>query len=266
MSTSPLPPRARPFFCGNWKLFGTLAESIALATGVRDGVAGETSRCDVAVAPGFVALTTVAERLAGGPVGAAAQDCHWESKGALTGEVSAQQIADAGARYVIIGHSERRQFFHETDETVARKTRAALAAGLVPIVCIGETLAERDGGETLRRVGSQITGAFAGFSPEDIKSCVIAYEPVWAIGTGRNATPAQAVEVHQFIRGQLGEKVGGPAARAMRILYGGSVKPDNIAALMAESEIDGALVGGASLTVDSFVRIVKEGAHACTGH
>jgi triosephosphate isomerase len=260
------PVRARPFFCGNWKLFGTLSESIALATGVSDGVAGATAHCDVAVSPGFVALATVAERLAGNAVGVAAQDCYWETKGAYTGEVSAQQIADAGARYVIIGHSERRQFFNETDETVARKTKAALAAGLTPVICIGETLAERDGGETLRRVGAQMTGGFAGFSPEEIKACVIAYEPVWAIGTGRNATPAQAVEVHAFIRGQLGERVGGPAARAMRILYGGSVKPDNVAALMSESEIDGALVGGASLTVDSFVKIVKEGTHACTGH
>jgi triosephosphate isomerase len=262
MSTS---TRARPFFCGNWKLFGSLADSLALATGVRDGVTGETGRCDVAVSPGFVALASVAERLRGGPVGVAAQDCYWEAKGAFTGEVAAPQIADAGARYVIIGHSERRQYFHETDETVARKTKAALSAGLVPIVCIGETLAERDGGETLRRVGSQIAGGFAGFSPDEIKACVIAYEPVWAIGTGRNATPAQAVEVHAFIRGQLGERVGGGTAREMRILYGGSVKPDNIAALMAESEIDGALVGGASLTVDSFVKIVKEGMRACTG-
>jgi triosephosphate isomerase len=262
----PTTSRARPFFCGNWKLFGTLADSIALATGVRDGTAGATAECDVAVSPGFIALGAVAERLAGSAVGVAAQDCYWESKGAFTGEVAAQQIADAGARYVIIGHSERRQYFHETDETVARKTKAALAAGLTPIVCIGETLAERDGGETLRRIGTQMTGAFAGFTPDEVKACVIAYEPVWAIGTGRNATPAQAVEVHQFIRGQLGERVGGTAARALRILYGGSVKPDNIAALMSESEIDGALVGGASLTVDSFVKIVKEGTHACTGH
>ena len=260
------PTRARPFFCGNWKLFGSLAESVALATGVRDGVAGVTGTVDVAVAPGFVALATVSEKLRGGPVGVAAQNCYWEAKGAFTGEVAPQQIVDAGARYVIIGHSERRQYFGETEETVARKTRAALAVGLTPIVCIGETLAERDGGQTLARVGAQIAGAFSGFSPDEIKACVIAYEPVWAIGTGRNATPAQAVEVHTFIRGQLGERVGGAAARAMRILYGGSVKPDNVAGLMASSEIDGALVGGASLTVDSFVRIVKEGANACTGH
>jgi triosephosphate isomerase (TIM) len=255
--------RARPFFCGNWKLFGSLSDSVALASGVRDGVAGVTA-ADVAVAPGFVALATVAERLKGSNVGVAAQNCYWEAKGAFTGEVAPQQIADAGARYVIIGHSERRQYFGETDETVSRRTKAALGSGLVPIVCIGETLAERDSGETLRRVGTQIAGAFAGFSVDEVKACVIAYEPVWAIGTGRNATAAQAVEVHQFIRAQLRERVGA-AAQQMRILYGGSVKPDNVAALMAESEIDGALVGGASLTVDSFVKIVKEGVRACTG-
>jgi triosephosphate isomerase len=259
------PARPRPFFCGNWKLFGTLAESIALATGVRDGTAGET-RADVAVAPSFTALASVAEQLTGSLVAVAGQNCHWEQKGAFTGEIAAAQLADAGARYVIIGHSERRQYFGETDETVQKRTRAALAAGLTPIVCIGETLAERDGGQTLTRIGVQIAGGFAGFSADQVSACVIAYEPVWAIGTGRNATPAQAVEVHQFIRGQLAERVGGPGAEAMRILYGGSVKPDNITALMSESEIDGALVGGASLTVDSFVKIVKEGTRACTGH
>ena len=263
MSTS---ARPRPFFCGNWKLFGSLAESIALAVGVRDGVSELADRSDVAVAPSFVALATVAAKLRGGSLGVAGQDCYWEPKGAFTGEVAAAQIADAGASHVIVGHSERRQFFEETDETVARKTRAALGAGLTPIVCIGESLAERDGGHTLRRVGTQIAGAFGELEPAQIQACVIAYEPVWAIGTGRNATPAQAVEVHQFIRGQLGERVGAAGAAAMRVLYGGSVKPDNVVALMSQSEIDGALVGGASLTVDSFVRIVKEGTLACTGH
>jgi triosephosphate isomerase len=259
------PARPRPFFCGNWKLFGTVAESIALAAGVRDGTADETG-ADVAVAPSFIALATVAEQLGGSLVAVSGQNCHWETKGAFTGEVSAVQLADAGARYVIVGHSERRQYFGETDQTVNKRTRAALAAGLTPIVCVGESLAERDGGHTLPCCGVQIGGAFAGMSVEQISRCVIAYEPVWAIGTGRNATAAQAVEVHQFLRGQLAERVGGAAAEAMRILYGGSVKPDNIAALMSESEIDGALVGGASLTVDSFVKIVKEGTRACTGH
>ena len=266
--SSETPSRARPFFCGNWKLFGTLSESVALATGVAEGVKDVTD-ADVAMAPGFVALSTVAAKLslvAGGKVGTAAQDCFWETKGAFTGTVSAQQIADAGARYAIIGHSERRQYFGETDEGVARKTKAALGAGLTPIVCIGETLAERDGGQTLERVRTQLAGGLTGLTPEELTRLVIAYEPVWAIGTGRNATPAQALEVHRFIRGQLVERLGGTAASALRILYGGSVKPDNIAALMAERDIDGALVGGASLTVDSFVKIVKEGTRACTGH
>jgi triosephosphate isomerase len=253
----------RPLFCGNWKLFGTLSESVALATGVRDAVAS-VSGGDVAVAPGFVALTTVAEKLRGSALAVAGQDCYPETKGAFTGEVSAQQLADAGCRYAIVGHSERRQLFGETDASVARKARAALAAGLSPIICVGETLAERDGGQTLARVGTQTDAAIADLSPADLDRSVIAYEPVWAIGTGRNATPAQAVEVHRFIRGRLAAKVGADAAARLRILYGGSVKPDNVAALMSEREIDGALVGGASLTVDSFATIVREGVSACT--
>jgi triosephosphate isomerase (TIM) len=256
--------RPRPFFCGNWKLFGTLSESIALAEGVRDGLT-TVDGADAAVAPGFVALATVAQRLRGSRLGVAAQDGFWESKGAFTGQVAVQQIADAGAGYVIVGHSERRQLFGETDQGVARKTKAALACGLQPIVCIGETLAERDAGQTLARVGSQLAGALEPQSAEETGRCVIAYEPVWAIGTGRNATPEQAIEVHRFIRAQLAERLGVQKAALVRILYGGSVKPDNIAALMAAPEIDGALVGGASLTVDSFVKIVKEGMSACTG-
>ena len=253
--------RPRPLFCGNWKLFGSLAESIALADGVRAATA-EVEGCDVAVAPGFVALATVAQKMKGSHVRVAAQNGYWQAKGAFTGEVAMAQIADAGAHYVIIGHSERRQFFGETDAGVARKTTAALGAGLRPIVCIGETLAERDAGHTLARVGSQLAEGLAGLSPADLETCVIAYEPVWAIGTGRNATPGQAVEVHTFIRAELRKKLG-EKATLTPILYGGSVKPDNVAALMAEPEINGALVGGASLTVDSFVKIVKEGTRAC---
>ena len=256
--------RPRPLFCGNWKLFGNLAESVALAEGVRDGLR-EAQAADAVVAPGFMALHAVAQRLRGSQVGVAAQDCFWEKKGAFTGEVGPQQIADAGAGYVIVGHSERRQFFHDTDDGVARKAKAALASGLVPIICVGESLAERDSGQTLERIGSQLNGALEPQAAEEIGRCVIAYEPVWAIGTGRNATPAQAVEVHRFIRSRLAERLGVETARSIRILYGGSVKPDNIAALMGAPEIDGALVGGASLTVDSFVRIVKEGTSACTG-
>ena len=256
----------RPFFCGNWKLFGTLAESVALATGVRDAVAG-VSGAEVAVAPGFVALVPVIEKLRGGPVGVAAQNCHFEAKGAFTGEASAGQLADAGCKYVIVGHSERRQLFGETDAGVARKTRAVLAAGLSPIVCVGETLAQRDANQTLQVIATQLEAAVLELGEADLLRCVIAYEPVWAIGTGRNATPAQAVEVHQYIRGRLVEKLGeklGARAKGLRILYGGSVKPDNVAGLLAQEDIDGALVGGASLTVESFATIVKEGTRACT--
>jgi triosephosphate isomerase (TIM) len=257
-------PLRRPLFCGNWKLFGTRAESVALATGVREAVAGVSgASADVAVAPGFVALTAVAEALRGSEVALAAQNCHSEASGAFTGEVSPGQLVDAGCRYVIIGHSERRQLFGETDAGVARKTRAALGAGLVPIVCVGETLAERDAEQTLPRVSAQLQGAVMDLGPGDLARCVVAYEPVWAIGTGRNATPAQAAQVHAFIRGTLGERLG-DAAQTVRILYGGSVKPDNVAGLMREVEIDGALVGGASLTAPSFARIVLEGTRACT--
>jgi triosephosphate isomerase (TIM) len=257
-------PRTRPLFCGNWKLYGTLSESLALAGGVREATADVTD-ADIAIAPGFVALAAVAELMSGSRITVAAQDMYWEPKGAFTGEVSAQQIADAGGRAVIIGHSERRQYFGETDQTVARKTAAALAAGLAPIVCVGETLAERDGGQTLARVSAQLEQGLGALTPEQLAKCVIAYEPVWAIGTGRTATPAQAVEVHRSIRAHLEARLGGTGARAMRILYGGSVKPENVSALMAEPEIDGALVGGACLSVDSFVKIVKEGTRACTG-
>ncbi|MDZ4696866.1 MAG: triose-phosphate isomerase [Deltaproteobacteria bacterium] len=254
--------RPKPFFCGNWKLFGTRAESLALATGVRDGVAGITA-ADVGISPGFVVLAAVAEAMKGSNLLVSAQDGYWEEKGAFTGQVSMGQIADSGASCVIIGHSERRQLFGETDATVAQKVRAALKHNLLPIVCVGETLDERDTNKTLSVVSTQLDGAFTDLPPTELEKCVVAYEPVWAIGTGRNATPAQAVEVHASIRSQLRKTLGDKAA-AFRILYGGSVKPDNVAGLLCEAEINGALVGGASLTVDSFVKLVKEGTAACT--
>jgi triosephosphate isomerase len=213
----------------------------------------------VIVAPGFVAVAAVARRLERGRVAVAGQDCSWEEKGAFTGEVSASQLADAGCRYVIVGHSERRQLFGEDDAAVSRKTRAALRAGLRPIVCIGETLAERDAGQTLGRVGAQLDAALAELGEADVARCLLAYEPVWAIGTGRNATPEQAEEVHRFIRGRLADKVARGVADGLAVLYGGSVKPENIGALMGGENVDGALVGGASLSAASFVRIVKEG-------
>jgi triosephosphate isomerase len=210
-----------------------------------------------------VALSTVADKLKGGAVGVASQDGYWEVKGAFTGEVAMAQIANAGATYAIVGHSERRQYFGETDETVARKAKAALAHGLVPIICIGETLAERDAGQALAVVAKQLDGATKTLTDDELAKSVIAYEPVWAIGTGRVATPAQAQEIHAAIRAQLTRRLQA-RAQQIRILYGGSVKPDNIADLMREKDIDGALVGGASLTVDSFAKIVKEGVAACT--
>ena len=250
-------PTRRPFFCGNWKLHGTIADSLALASEVRNGVA--TLRdADVVVAPCFTALHTVAKRLEEGPVAVAAQDCFWEDKGAFTGEISAPQLVDAGCKYVIVGHSERRQLMGELDTAVNLKARAALRAGLSPIICVGETLAERDAGETLGRVQAQLDAALAGMSGADVARSLVAYEPVWAIGTGRNATPAQAEEVHRFIRARVGATFA-EEAPAFRILYGGSVKPDNVRALMAEEDVDGGLVGGASLSADSFIRIVKEG-------
>jgi triosephosphate isomerase len=252
----------RPFFCGNWKLFGSISESVALATGVRDAVAG-VAGAEVAVAPGFVALVPVIEKLRGSAIGVSAQNCYPEAKGAFTGEVSPGQLADAGCKYVIVGHSERRQLFGETDAGVAKKTRAVLAAGMAPIVCVGETLAQRDGNQTLQVVATQLEAAVLELGEADLLRVVVAYEPVWAIGTGRNATPDQAREVHNYIRGRLSEKLG-PKAKGLRILYGGSVKPDNVAGLLAQQDIDGALVGGASLTVDSFATIVKEGTRACT--
>jgi triosephosphate isomerase (TIM) len=250
----------RPFFCGNWKLYGSIAESLALATEVRNGVA-TLREVDVAVAPSFTALAAVAKRLDDGPVTLAAQDCFWEEKGAFTGEVSPAQLVDVGCKYVIVGHSERRALMGELDAAVNLKARAALRAGLSPIICVGETLAERDAGETLGRVQAQLDAALAALADVELERVVIAYEPVWAIGTGRNATPAQAAEVHRFIRTRVAARA--PAlAPGLRILYGGSVKPDNIRALMAEADVDGGLVGGASLSAESFIRIIKEGSGA----
>lgn len=247
----------RPVFAGNWKLYGTVAESLALAGSVRAALEGVRD-AEVIVAPGFVALTSVVRHLEGSAIGVAGQDCFWESQGAFTGEVAAGQLADAGCKFVILGHSERRQFFGDDDAGVSRKVRAVLRAGLSPIVCVGETLAERDGGTTLVRVGAQLDAAINELADVELRRCLIAYEPVWAIGTGRTATPAQAQEVHRFIRTRLSQRHP-TAASDVSILYGGSVKPDNIRALMAEEDIDGALVGGASLSAESFVRIVNEG-------
>jgi triosephosphate isomerase len=247
----------RPLFCGNWKLNGSIADSLTLATDVRNGVATWRD-VEVAVAPTFTALYAVAKRLEEGPVALAAQDCFWEGKGAFTGEVSAAQLVDVGCRYVILGHSERRQLFGELDAAVNLKARAALSVGLGPIICVGETLAERDAGEALGRIQAQVEAALVDMTEADLEKVVIAYEPVWAIGTGRNATPAQAQEVHSFIRARIAARSAAVAPR-LRILYGGSMKPDNVGALMAQEDVDGGLVGGASLVAESFIRLVQAG-------
>jgi triosephosphate isomerase len=245
-----------PFVVGNWKLHKTIAESLALVTELKNQL-GAVKGVAVGVAPVFTALHAVAKRLEGSTIATCAQNCHWESAGAWTGEVSAGHAGDAGATWVIVGHSERRQFFGDTNESVGKKARAVLAAGLGAIVCVGESLGERDGGRTLAVVENQLTGALTGINATSTSKLVIAYEPVWAIGTGRTATPAQAQEVHAHIRTQLAERFGAEAANAIRIQYGGSVKPGNAEALLAEADIDGALVGGASLEAADFVAIVK---------
>ena len=245
-----------PFVVGNWKLNKTIAESLALVTELKNQL-GAVKGVAVGVAPVFTALHAVAKRLEGSSIMTCAQNCHWETSGAWTGEVSASHAADAGATWIIVGHSERRQFFGDTNEGVGKKARAVLAAGLGAIVCVGESLGERDGGRTLTVVDDQLAGALTDIAATSAPRLVIAYEPVWAIGTGRTATPAQAQEVHAHIRKRLTERFGDGPAQAIRIQYGGSVKPSNADALMAQVDIDGALVGGASLEAADFIAIVK---------
>jgi triosephosphate isomerase (TIM) len=245
------------FVCGNWKMHKTRAEAGELVRDLARRLAGTgPGAVLVAVAPPFTALAAVREALAGTAIELAAQNVHWEKQGAFTGEVSAPMLADAGCHHAIVGHSERRQLFGETDETVRRKVGALLAAGVRPIVCVGELLSEREAGRTLEVVGRQVRAALAGLSAEAILALTLAYEPVWAIGTGRTATAAQAQEVHAAIRAILGE-LAGPAADQVRIQYGGSVKPENAAELMSQPDVDGALVGGAALKADDFVQIVR---------
>ena len=245
-----------PLIAGNWKMHGTRDEAVALARALAETVGRVTGR-EVAIAPPFTALEPVAREIAGTQIRLGAQNVHWEPKVAYTGEISTAMVREAGCTYVIIGHSERRQHFGETDETVNRRLHAVLGAELVPIVCVGETLAERDADATAAIVERQVASAFAGASSAQIARCVIAYEPVWAIGTGVTATPGQAQEVHHAIRRQLVGLASDTTAGRIRILYGGSVKAANIDALMAEPDIDGALVGGASLDPAEFTRIVR---------
>jgi triosephosphate isomerase len=247
----------RAVFAGNWKMYKTVAEGVALGRAVRAGVEKEPTPHEVVVIPPFTALAAVAEALKGGPVLLGAQNMHWQKEGAFTGEVSPLMVRDAGCTHVVLGHSERRQLEGETDERMTKKTRAALDQGLTPIVCVGETLAERESNRTLEVVERQVERALRLVKPEEVARLVVAYEPVWAIGTGRVATPDQAQEVHAFIRRLVDKSHGDAPARDLRILYGGSVKPDNTAGLMAQPDVDGALVGGASLQADSFLQIIR---------
>jgi len=244
-----------PLLAGNWKMHCRIDEALSLVDELLALVRSATDR-DILVAPPFTAVAAVAQRLAGSRVQVAGQDLYWEDKGAYTGEVSGPMLAAAGCTHVIVGHSERRQLFGDSDDWVARKTAAALRADLTPIVCVGERLAEREAGTTLAVVERQVRAALSDLGPAAMSRIVMAYEPVWAIGTGKVATPDQAQEVHRAIRGILGGLAGTEIAAAVRILYGGSVKPDNIDALMAQPDLDGALVGGASLQAADFARIV----------
>jgi triosephosphate isomerase len=240
---------------GNWKMHKVVAEAVAFAREFAAGFEPLADR-DVAIAPPFTALHALSAILKDSAVALCAQDVHWEQEGAFTGEVSAPMLLDAGCRYVLIGHSERRRWFGESNEDVNRKAKAALKAGLAPVVCVGETLDEREADQTFSIIRRQLKEGLNNISADDIRRTIVAYEPVWAIGTGRTATPEQAEEIHNFIRQFIERIHGSEPADAMRILYGGSVNPDNAAALMAQKDIDGLLVGGASLGAGSLRKII----------
>jgi triosephosphate isomerase len=246
----------KPVMAGNWKMHKTAAETTRFFQDFAAKIAG-SSHCEIVICPSFVNLPAAADAARSTSIEIGAQDLFWLKEGAYTGEVSAPMLAAIGCRWVIVGHSERRQYFGETDETVFKKTVAALDAGLKPIVCVGERLEEREAGATESVLAGQCVGGIAGLTPDRFARIIVAYEPVWAIGTGKTATPQIAADAHRFLRGELGKKFGAEAAAACRILYGGSVKPDNIKGLMAQPEIDGALVGGASLDPASFAAIVN---------
>jgi triosephosphate isomerase (TIM) len=243
-----------PVIAGNWKMHKTMGEARSFAQAIKSGV-GVASHCQVVLAPPFTALSAVASELGSTQIMLAAQNVYWELKGAFTGEISVSMLEDVGCRMVILGHSERRQYFGETDATVNRRVRAVLNASINPIVCIGETLAERESGKHHDVVAQQLAGALDSLTGQDLLRIILAYEPVWAIGTGRTASPETAQEMHGLIRDRLSEKFG-EEAQKVRILYGGSVKPDNIDVLMQQPDIDGALVGGACLEAESFLRII----------
>jgi triosephosphate isomerase len=246
----------KPVIAGNWKMYKTIAETEAFFDRIAPLIF-EVRHCQMVVAAPFTALRRAAELGEPLGIGISGQDLYWEKEGAFTGEISAAMLREAGCRYTLIGHSERRQFFGETDQTVNRKVQAALQANLQPIVCVGELLAEREAGQTEAVLERQLSDGLAGLTEVAFSPIIIAYEPVWAIGTGRTATPEIAQQAHAFIRGRIAKLVSPAAAERCRILYGGSVKPENIAGLMAQPDLDGALVGGASLEPSSFAAIVR---------
>lgn len=245
-----------PFMAGNWKMNKTVGEALDLVRELKAAISG-VKTVEVAVAPPFTALYAIRKELEGSSIHLAAQNLYWEEKGAFTGEVSPLMLKEVGCDYVIIGHSERRQFFGETDETVNRRIKAALAQGLKVIFCIGETLKEREEGKTFSVIESQVEGGLKGLDDKKMRNMVIAYEPVWAIGTGKTATPEQAEEVHRFIRGKIEKLYSREVSKEIRVQYGGSVTPENVKGLMNQPNIDGALVGGASLKAESFSKIVR---------
>ena len=246
----------RKVIAGNWKMFKSKSEAKTFAVEFRDLVSDIKDR-EIIICPPFMHISLLVEAFAGSPVKIGGQNLFWEDEGAYTAEISGPMLKSFGASVVIIGHSERRQYFYETDETVNKRLFAAIKSGLMPIVCIGETLKERDSGSTFNVIDTQVKNGLKGLAGGDVFRLVVAYEPVWAIGTGKTSTPEMAQEVHSYIRSILSDMFGGEASGSIPVLYGGSVKPDNIDVLMSQKDIDGALVGGASLKADSFERIVK---------
>jgi triosephosphate isomerase len=249
--------KRRRVIAGNWKMYKNQKQTRAFFRAFKPLVI-EISDCDIVIAPPFTDIPTAVKAAKGTTIGISSQDVFWEKEGAFTGQISTGMLVEAGCGYCIIGHSERRQFFGETNETVFKKTKAALAAGLTPIVCIGEMLADREAGNTEKVIEAQFQGSVGALTPEEFSRILIAYEPVWAIGTGRTATPEIAAAVHKFVRQCAATQFSPSHASALQILYGGSVKPDNIQGLMAQEELDGALVGGASLDAKSFASLVKD--------
>jgi triosephosphate isomerase (TIM) len=246
----------KPIIAGNWKMYKDISEAIELANAIKRG-AFEVENVEIVVCPPSIDLSEVCEIAVESNVGVGAQNCHWEKEGAFTGEISVPMIKSVGCKYVVIGHSERRKYFGETDQTVKKKVAAVIDGGLIPIMCVGETLEEREAGKTMDVVKQQVLGGLEGLEEGYLEKLVIAYEPVWAIGTGKTATPEQAEEVHGMIRSLLSERFSESFSENCRILYGGSVNPGNVKQLMSEKDIDGGLIGGASLKADSFVEMIK---------